>query len=181
MIARYPHAPTCWSLRPFPDPEWPDAKSPSGCTCQARELQSAFDAGKRETELRFVSYTGDGVCPWCSALNAQEDGKAGGDTEHFAACPHVSASVTRISDARAEGKEAGKLEADARAMASFVRGFCAAAAQMERHETAVVEMLRSINATEKLLRDSEVDDFDLDVLRPALRELARKQHARGRK
>jgi hypothetical protein len=114
MTAHYPHAPTCHNRKP-----WPDGATLAeyACSCGATALQSAFDSGKREAALRFVSYTGDGVCPWCSALNAQGDGKAGGDTEHFATCPYVSASVTRICDARAEGKEAGRKEADARAMA----------------------------------------------------------------
>jgi hypothetical protein len=99
-----------------PDRRW-DGLSGRGKRDFTKAFRSAFGAGRKWNQAAFLTYDGEGVCPWCSALQGSEDGRAGGDTDHYARCPYVSASVTRICDARAEGKEAGRKEADARAMA----------------------------------------------------------------
>ena len=61
-------------------------------------------------------------------------------------------------------------EAEERA---FVRGFVAAVAMTVRHETGATEMLRSINATGKMLKDAGVDD--LEVVLPLVRRMQRKR------
>jgi hypothetical protein len=57
---------------------------------------------------------------------------------------------------------------------AFVRGFAAAAAMIVRRPTNSEDLLRSIGATEKLLRDVEVDDFDLAELLPLLPQASTK-------
>jgi hypothetical protein len=49
MIDRYPHAPECWLLNPWPD----GGKLSNKCSCGATALQSAFEAGKREAYARL--------------------------------------------------------------------------------------------------------------------------------
>lgn len=58
---------------------------------------------------------------------------------------------------------------------AFVRGFAAATAQTVRHQVMTVDLMRSISATERLLKDSGVDEYDLEELRPALRALRKRR------
>lgn len=63
---------------------------------------------------------------------------------------------------------------------AFVRGFAAATAQIVRHQAMAVDLLRSIAATERVLKAAGVDEYDLVELRPALRELRAKLRKRPR-
>jgi len=49
---------------------------------------------------------------------------------------------------------------------AFIRGFAAAVAQTVRHQVSPVDLLRSISATEELLKTALVDEYDLAELRP---------------
>lgn len=51
---------------------------------------------------------------------------------------------------------------------AFVRGYAAAVAGMVRHQVNAGDLLRSISATEQLLRDSGVEEYDLAELKPWL-------------
>lgn len=56
---------------------------------------------------------------------------------------------------------------------AFVRGFSAATAQTLRSQVDARDMLRSIGATESLLLEAGVDEFDLIELRPVLAKIGR--------
>jgi hypothetical protein len=66
MTDRYPHAPECWLLNPWPD----GGKLSNKCSCGATALQSAFEAGKREgleEAAKVADACPDAVWgPWCS-------------------------------------------------------------------------------------------------------------------
>lgn len=54
---------------------------------------------------------------------------------------------------------------------AFIRGYAIAVASVVRRQITAEDLLRSIGATEKLLKDADVSEFDLVVLRPALRKI----------
>jgi hypothetical protein len=51
---------------------------------------------------------------------------------------------------------------------AFVRGYAVAVAAMVRRQVTAKDLLRQIGATEALLREADVDDFDLEQLLPLL-------------
>lgn len=57
---------------------------------------------------------------------------------------------------------------------AFVRGFAIAVAQTVRHQVDARDLLRSISATEALLAEAGVEEFDLVELRPALAKIGSK-------
>lgn len=57
---------------------------------------------------------------------------------------------------------------------AFVRGFAIAVAQTVRHPVDARDLLRSISATEALLAEAGVEEFDLVELRPALAKIGSK-------
>ncbi len=63
---------------------------------------------------------------------------------------------------------------------AFIRGFCAAVAEMERHHVNAEDLLRDISATAKLLKQAAVDEFDLADLRPVLSRMRARQRQSSR-
>ncbi len=65
-----------------------------------------------------------------------------------------------------------------KAQRDFVRGFAVAVAETLRHHVNAEDLLNDISATESMLREAGVEEYDLVELRPVLRRLRERKRKR---